>query len=117
MSSRPAPLSAGPAGHLSRFLIYWGPAAINAFGLLCSPRGALLSAHLGLAMEPRAHEPTLQRAPRWLALGHLVTPALLGSLADKVGLRLAHLLVPGLVVVALICFVTAQALQRRTRLY
>jgi hypothetical protein len=32
-------------------------------------------------------------------------------------LHLAHLIVPGLVVVALICFVVGQALQGQTKLY
>jgi hypothetical protein len=38
---------------------------------------------------------------------------LLGALADEVGLRLAHQMVPGLVALALICFVVAQARERR----
>jgi hypothetical protein len=37
---------------------------------------------------------------------------LLGALADEVGLHRAHLMVPGLVALALICFAVAQALER-----
>ena len=115
----PATLSAGPAGHLSRLPHLWGtPAAINGpCGAFCArPRGgATLSAHPRFGHGSRgAHEPTPPaRASLAGALGILVTPALLGGLADKVGLRLAHLIVPGLAVVALICFATAQALQRQ----
>jgi hypothetical protein len=47
----------------------------------------------------------------------LVTPALLGSFADKVGLHLAHLMVPGLVLSALIWFVIAQVLERWAKLH
>jgi fucose permease len=47
------------------------------------------------------------------SLALLVCPALLGGVADKIGLHLAHLIVPTLVVVALVCFVVGQALQRQ----
>ncbi len=50
------------------------------------------------------------------SLAILICPALLGGFADKIGLHLAHLIVPGLVAVALICFVVGQALQRQTEL-
>jgi hypothetical protein len=40
-------------------------------------------------------------------------PALLGGLADEVGLGPAHLMVPGLVTVALACLGIARLLQRR----
>jgi len=50
------------------------------------------------------------------SLAILICPALLGGFADKIGLHLAHLIVPGLVAVALICFVVGQTLQRQTEL-
>ena len=49
-----------------------------------------------------------------VGLAILLTPALLGGLADEVGLRLAHLMLPGLVAAALLCLAIARALQRRT---
>ncbi len=49
-----------------------------------------------------------------MGLAVLLTPALLGGLADEVGLRLAHLMLPGLTVTAFLCLAVAGALQRRT---
>ena len=105
------------------FLIYWGlplpPAAIVGLFVLGLGVALLYPLTLGLAMGAAGTRADTASARAALAgsFGILVTPALLGRLADKVGLHLAHLIVPGLVVVALICFVTAQALQRQTRLY
>ena len=45
-------------------------------------------------------------------LAILSVPALLGGLADEVGLRLAHLMLPGLAA-ALLCLAVAGALRRR----
>jgi hypothetical protein len=42
---------------------------------------------------------------------------LLGGFADKVGLHLAHLIVPGLVVGALICFIVGQVLPSQAKLH
>jgi hypothetical protein len=44
----------------------------------------------------------------------LLAPIILGRLADELGLRLAHLMVPALVATALVCFLVARAMQRRT---
>jgi MFS transporter, DHA1 family, inner membrane transport protein len=105
------------------FLIYWGvprpPAAIVGLFVLGLGVALLCPLTLGLAMGAAGSRADTASARAALAgsLGILVTPALLGSLADKVGLSLAHLIVHGLAVVAVICFVTAQALQRRSRLY
>jgi hypothetical protein len=55
--------------------------------------------------------------PSMVGKALLVTPALLGSFADKVGLHLAHLMVPGLVLSALIWFVIAQVLERWAKLH
>jgi fucose permease len=105
------------------FLIYWGlprpPMAIMGLFVLGLGVALLYPLALGLAMEAAGTRTDTASARAALAgsLGILVTPALLGGLADKVGLSLAHLIVPGLAVVALICFLTAQALRRRTRLY
>jgi predicted MFS family arabinose efflux permease len=105
------------------FLIYWAvPRPSTALvGLFVLGLGVALlyPLTLGLAMGAAGTRADTASARASLAgsLGILVTPALLGGLADRVGLHLAHLIVPGLAVAALICFVTAQALQRRTRLY
>ena len=104
------------------FLIYWGlprpPVAIVGLFVLGLGVALLYPLTLALAMGAAGTRADTASARAALAgtLGILVTPALLGGLADKVGLSLAHLIVPGLVVVALICFVTAQALQRRRML-
>ncbi|MGA7881939.1 MAG: MFS transporter [Terrimicrobiaceae bacterium] len=103
------------------FLIYWAlpRPSMALVGLFVLGLGVALlyPLTLGLAMGAAGTRADTASARASLAgaLGILVTPAVLGGLADKVGLRLAHLIVPGLVVVALICFVIAQALQRQTR--
>jgi fucose permease len=88
------------------------PAAINGLvGLFVLGLGVALlyPLTLGLAMGAAGTRADTASARAALAgaLGILVTPALLGGVADKVGLRLAHLIVPGLVLVALFCFVIA----------
>jgi hypothetical protein len=49
-----------------------------------------------------------------VGLSILSVPALLGGLADEVGLGPAHLMVPGLVTVALVCLAIAKLLQRKS---
>ena len=105
------------------FLIYWGfhrpPMAI--VGLFVLGLGIALlypltiSFAIGAAGARRDTASARAALAGFLAL--LVCPALLGGFADKIGLHLAHLIVPGLVVVALICFVVGQALQGQTKLY
>jgi hypothetical protein len=48
-----------------------------------------------------------------VGLAILSMPMLLGGLADEVGLWLAHLLVPALLLVALACLVVAKLSQSR----
>jgi fucose permease len=106
------------------FVIYWGlhrpPVAI--VGLFVLGLGIALLYPLTLsfaigASGVRSGDTASARAALAGSLAILVTPALLGSFADKVGLHVAHLIVPGLVVVALICFVVGRALHRETELY
>ena len=44
----------------------------------------------------------------------LLAPIALGALADEVGLGLAHLALPALIVIAYACFFIAEALQKRS---
>jgi MFS transporter, DHA1 family, inner membrane transport protein len=103
------------------FLMYWGlhrpPAAIVGLFLLGLGVALLYPLTLGFAMGAAGARGNTASARAAVAgnLALLVTPGLLGAFADKVGLHLAHLMVPGLVLIALICFVVAQILQRRTK--
>ena len=47
-----------------------------------------------------------------IGLSILVTPLLLGALADEIGLRAAHLLMPALIVLAFLALLLGQVLQR-----
>jgi MFS family permease len=71
---------------------------------------------IGFAIEAASPQAAAASARFMLAVGLsiLSMPALLGGLADEVGLRPAHLMVPGLVTVALVCLGIAQLLQRRS---
>jgi fucose permease len=102
------------------FLVYWGtgqPLAVVAglfvLGLGVAP---LYPLSLGLALGAAGARSDAASARVLLAedLAILLIPALLGGLADEVGLRLAHLMLPGLAVAALPCLAVAGALQRRT---
>jgi len=102
------------------FLVYWGigqPLAIVAglfvLGLGVAP---LYPLALVVAISAAGARGGIARARVMLALGLalLLTPGLLGGLADEVGLRLAHLMLPALVAAALLCLAAARALERRT---
>jgi MFS family permease len=104
------------------FLIYWGlhrpPLAIVGLFVLGLGIALLYPLALSFAIGSAGTQSDTASARAALAgsLAILISPALLGGFADKVGLHLAHLIVPGLVAVALICFVVGQALQRQTEL-
>jgi fucose permease len=95
--------------------VHWPPAAIAGLFLLGLGVALLYPLALGFAMGAAGTRGDTASARAAVAgnFAILVTPALLGSFADKVGLHLAHLMVPGLVLGALIFFVIAQVLQRR----
>jgi fucose permease len=69
---------------------------------------------LGFAIGAAGDRADTASARFMLAAGLAIAsmPVLLGALADEVGLHMAHLMVPALVALALICFVVAQALER-----
>jgi fucose permease len=105
------------------FLMYWGldrpPGAIVGLFVLGLGIALLYPLTISFAIGAAGARSDTASARAALAgsLALLVTPALLGGFADKVGLHLAHLIVPGLVVVALICFVVGQALQGQAMLH
>ena len=100
------------------FLLYWGagtPAfAIVGLGVLGLGVALLYPLTLGFAIGAAGERGDTASARFMLAAGLAIAsmPVLLGALADEVGLHMAHLMVPGLVALALICFVVAQALER-----
>ena len=69
---------------------------------------------VGFAIEAAGPQGAAASARFMLAIGLAIIsmPALLGGLADEVGLRLAHLVVPALLAIALICLSMAKLLQR-----
>jgi predicted MFS family arabinose efflux permease len=101
------------------FLAYWGmgqPVAIVAglfvLGLGVAPLYPLaLGFAVGAARARRDAASARVLVAEGLAI--LFIPALLGGLADEVGLRTAHLMLPALTLTALLCLATAAALQRR----
>ena len=102
------------------FLLYWGggqPLAV-VVGLFVLGLGVAPLYPLGLGFAigaAGAHSGTASaRVMLAVGLAVLITPAVLGGLADEVGLRLAYLVLPALVVAALACLAAGQALQQRT---
>ena len=102
------------------FLVYWGVgwpvvAVVGLFvlGLGIAP---LYPLTIGFAIEAVGPQGAPASARFMLAVGLsiLSMPALLGGLADEVGLGSAHLMVPGLVTIALVCLGIAKLLQRRS---
>jgi MFS family permease len=102
------------------FLVYWGVggpvvAVVGLFvlGLGIAP---LYPLTIGFAIEAAGPQGAAASARFMLAVGLsiLSVPALLGGLADEVGLGPAHLMVPGLVTVALVCLAIAKLLQRKS---
>ena len=100
------------------FLLYWttsqAPLAIAGVFVLGLGVVLLYPLTLGFAIDASGDRGDVASARFMLAVGLAIvsTPVLLGALADEVGLRQAHLMVPGLVALALICFMVAQALGR-----
>jgi fucose permease len=103
------------------FGLYWGfnqpaPVVLGIFALGLGI-GPLYPLTLGFAIgaAPRAIDVASARFMLAAGAAILLAPIILGRLADEVGLRLAHLMVPALVATALVCFLVAQAMQRRTK--
>jgi predicted MFS family arabinose efflux permease len=102
------------------FAIYWGLGStilvIPGLFVLGLGVALLYPLFLGLAVGAAGDLGDAASARTMLAVGIaiLTMPALLGGLADEVGLRSAHLMLPVVVVLALGCFFIAQAMERRT---
>ena len=100
------------------FLLYWSAGtptlAIVGLGVLGLGVALLYPLTLGFAIGAAGERGDTASARFMLAAGLAIAsmPVLLGALADEVGLHMAHLMVPGLVALPLICFVVAQALER-----
>jgi MFS transporter, DHA1 family, inner membrane transport protein len=101
------------------FLLYWGAGrpALAIAGLFVLGLGVALlyPLTLGFAIGAAGERGDTASARFMLAAGLAIAsvPVLLGALADEVGLHMAHLMVPALVALALVCFLVAQALERR----
>jgi MFS transporter, DHA1 family, inner membrane transport protein len=101
------------------FLLYWGVATpwaavpgIVMLGLCVAPQYPLTMA-LALGAADGNNDAAARRLTLAFGLAVLLAPAVLGALADVVGLRLAHLTLPVLIAAALAAFLTGQALSRR----
>jgi fucose permease len=100
------------------FLLYWStsqaPLAIVGLFVLGLGVALLYPLTLGFAIDAAGERGDTASARFMLAVGIAIvsTPVLLGALADEVGLRLAHLMAPCLVAIALVCFMIAQVLGR-----
>lgn len=103
---------------LAGFALYWGGGPVMAIaGLAVLGIGAALLYPLSLALALDAAGPRAAAASaRFMfavGLAILVAPFLLGAIADRVGLAMAHLVIPALCVVALLGLGVARALERR----
>jgi MFS family permease len=106
---------------LGGFALYWsgGPAMAIA-GLAVLGLGAALLYPLSLALALDAAGPRAAAASaRFMfavGLAILIAPFLLGAVADRVGLAMAHLVIPAVAVAALLVLAAARALERRAAL-
>ncbi|MEJ0011151.1 MAG: MFS transporter [Bauldia sp.] len=112
-------LLAAFATGLVGFLLYWGIATpwaaipgIVMLGLCVAPQYPLTMA-LALGAADGNNDAAARRLTLAFGLAVLLAPAILGALADVVGLRLAHLTLPVLIAAALTAFLTGQTLSRR----
>ena len=101
------------------FLIYWGvegpvAAIVGLFVLgLGIAQYYPLTVAFAVHAAGAAAEKGSARFMSAVGLAIIVTPAIMGVLADSYGLRLAHLVLPVLVTAGLGCFLLAQNLERR----
>jgi fucose permease len=101
------------------FLLYWGvgqpwAAVVGIFmlGLCIAPQYPLTMA-LGIGAANGANDAAAARMTLAFGLAVLIAPAILGALADVVGLRFAHLTLPALIGLELASFLAAGMLERR----
>jgi fucose permease len=101
------------------FAAYWGasqpPLALTGLFVLGLGVALLYPLTLSFAIGVAGEHGDAASARFMLAIGLAIVsmPILLGALADEVGLHRAHLMLPALVALALLCFLVAQALERR----
>jgi fucose permease len=102
------------------FALYWATSqpTLSVIGLFVLGLGVALlyPLTLGFAIAAAGGRSDAASARFMLAIGLAILsmPLLLGALADEVGLHKAHLMVPALVALALVCFLVAQVLERRS---
>jgi predicted MFS family arabinose efflux permease len=111
----PTAVAVGLAG----FALYWGVGepwaavpGIVMLGICVSPQYPVAVA-LGLGAAPHAREQASSHLTLAVGLAILLSPALLGSLADVVGLNRAHLTLPVLIAACAVSFTAARILSRR----
>jgi len=103
------------------FLGYWaigGPlAAVAGLFVLGLGIAMLFPLAIGFAIDAAAPQAARANARIMIAVGLAILsmPILLGGLADRAGLRFAHLLVPALVLAGLCLFIASRQLQRSPR--
>ena len=106
---------------LAGFALYWsGQVILAVAGLAVLGLGVALlyPLSLGLALEAAGSRGVAASTRFMFAVGLaiLIAPFVLGALADRVGLALAHLVIPGLTLAALVCLVVAGRLDRQATL-
>jgi fucose permease len=112
-------LLASLALSLLGFVVYWtvqnqATAAVGIFilGLGIAPLFPL-STNFAVGAAPGSTDLASVRLAISYGVSMLCAPIALGTIADEVGLSLAHLALPGLVLVAYFTFVTAEILHKR----
>jgi len=101
------------------FAVYWGGErpAVSVGGLFLLGLGVslLFPITMGLAIAAAGSQTDAASARASIAFGIaiLLMPVTLGGLADNVGLRDAHWLIPALVGAGLVAFAAGRAIERR----
>jgi fucose permease len=101
------------------FAVYWGlsgpAAAVAGLAILGLGIAQFYPLTAGFAMHAAGAAGDKASARLMTAVGLAIfsTPAIMGVLADEVGLRLAHLVLPVLMAAATVCFLVAMTLQHR----
>jgi MFS transporter, DHA1 family, inner membrane transport protein len=102
------------------FLVYWSFSlpAIAVVGVFIVGLGIAplypLSVHFAVGAARQSRELASVRLSLAFGVSMLLAPIALGALADEVGLGLAHLALPGLIVIAYASFFIAEALEKRS---
>jgi predicted MFS family arabinose efflux permease len=105
------------------FALYWGVAtpiaAVVGLFVLGLAVALLYPLSLGLLIAAAGAAADIAGARTAFAAGTalLLSPLVLGTLADAVGLYAAHLVIPVIVVAIVLCFTLARVLERRAAIY